>query len=372
MPASLTCCFFSLVVGHLLWHSLLRSIFCMTDIVSYINLQKWILHIDVSFAKHLRRVCHVVQHTCWKPTELLDIFFWIIFLRMKKNRFLFSVSLLNKLFFHYVWIWSKSCINVTNRINLTVIYVCVYICICVWMYSCTYCSAETSRVARTLKLLCNTWFHDIWINLWSATFSTRNGKVNFSWQPSSCRHVISSTPLIMSHMTLAISRITPAISRPGYVFDIFRQSSDFDGLILKLRSPKISNIISHYTWPHLVMHLFPPLNTHAQTTSEYLLFFLRLSSLTSMPCHLLIICLESPPCCFVKFCWFSTVRTNIYSFCGFLFFPLDRNKSCILCIFRFHCLYSSCSRTYSSFSCAGLSFILCRSLHRKRDCVSFL
>lgn len=95
-------------------------------------------------------------------------------------------------------------------------------------------------------------------------------------------------PLVMSHMISAISRITPTVSHPGNVFDLFRQSSDFDGLILKLRSSKSSNIISHYTWPHLITHLFPPLKYSCLNHIKLLILPFGLPPFTSMPLHLLI------------------------------------------------------------------------------------
>lgn len=213
-------------------------------------------------------------------------------------------------------------------------------------------------------------FHDIWINLWSVTVSPRNGRVNFSWQSSSGKRVISSTPLVMLHTIPAISRITLTVSHPGNVFDLFRQLSDFDGLILKLRSSKISNIISHYTWPHLITHLFPSFNTHAQTTSNYSLFSSD--------------CLLSPLC--LHICWYLLgmslsmllykillifhCQNKYFLFYEFLFLP---HLKIILTFFApSDCLYSFYSRTYSSFSCASLSFLLYHNLHRSRNHISFL
>lgn len=105
---------------------------------------------------------------------------------------------------------------------------------------------------------------------------------------SSTRLWISSTPLVMLHMIPTSSRITPAVSHPGNVFDLFRQLSDFDGLILKLRSSKISNIISVYSWPHLIMHLFPPPKYPCPNHITWLTLPFGLSPLTSVSWHLLM------------------------------------------------------------------------------------
>lgn len=154
------------------------------------------------------------------------------------------------------------------------------------------------------------------------------------------------------------------------MFDLFRQLSDFDGLILKLRSSKISNIISHYTWPPLITHLFPSFNTHAQTTSNH--------SLISSDCLLSPLCLH--------ICWYVLGMTPSVLLYKILLIFHCQNKCFLFC----ECLFllqlgiiltffapSDCwcgfySRTYSSFSCASLSFLLYHNLHRSRNHISFL
>lgn len=95
----------------------------------------------------------------------------------------------------------------------------------------------------------------------------------FQLATSSARHCISPTPLVMLHVipeaqeSLQMSHILEmCLTSSGSL-------SDFDGLILKLRSSKIFNIIS--TLGHISSCIsFHHFNTHAQTTSNNSLFSL--------------------------------------------------------------------------------------------------
>ena len=109
----------------------------------------------------------------------------------------------------------------------------------------------------------------------------------FQLATSSARHCISPTPLVMLHVIPEAQESLQMLHILEMCLTSLGSLSDFDGLILKLRSSKIFNIISLYTRPHLIMYLFPLLYTHAQTTSNYSLFSLG--------------CLFSPLC--LGICW---------------------------------------------------------------------
>lgn len=66
-----------------------------------------------------------------------------------------------------------------------------------------------------------------------------NQWVNFSSHTGSAMLCIFSAPLALYLQIPATSRIIPAVSHPRIVFDLFRQQSDFDGLILELNSSLI-------------------------------------------------------------------------------------------------------------------------------------
>lgn len=147
------------------------------------------------------------------------------------------------------------------------------------------------------------------------------------------------------------------------MFDLLRQLSDFDGLMLKLRSSKISHIISHYIWPNLILQLFPPIKYPDPKRIRLLRLPFGLSPFTSMPWHLLISARNAFPKLLYKILWIFQCQHKCVLFCELCLIPVHSLNPQIP-------LYSSDSRTYS-FLCASLSILLDHNLQRNKNHISF-